>query len=294
MSNNTNNIPDSAIDNLWMTKDDVMVFNNVGIPKEMKQRSGNPFEQKSEKVQGYMVYFLPKDKQGKSIGKPQKFLRLQKLGKTINEFIPAISVTPYYEDVVKNKAKWISLGGANLVAKAESKVSGINQGAIASNFTAKGSELLNSNEDEFSNFSFNDFLNKIGISKSNNSAIKTISDPNVSIVDVKIMNQAHKESGSKMTFGDWIKSDTGHAAVNSVADIINTIASVKNSVNNNNGLQIGDTNDTGNNTVDNNPPLKTETLILGMSPVTFGIVSVAAIVTIIGGIVVVKMINKKS
>jgi hypothetical protein len=124
-----------AKDNFWMTKDSVFVLAPRGAkPARTMEKTGDKLISDGEKVEGIIVYFLPKDKSGKLIGTPKRYLHIWKGGAT-NKFIDADNVVPYYQDIIKNKAKWISLGGSDLVAKAEQKL-GTPSDAIASNFTA--------------------------------------------------------------------------------------------------------------------------------------------------------------
>lgn len=280
---------DTALDNLWNTTDDTFVYHTVGTPAKMVKKAGNTLMSKRSKVQGYLTYFLPKDKKGKQIGKPQKFLRVQRLGQTTNDFIPFDVVTPYYEDILKNKNYWASLGGSNLVALAQKKLSGIDPNAIASKFSgANGNNLpdfgINSNlldDSGLLNQSNNENLSLY----SSISALETISDPNTSIVDAETMNQAYKESGSKTPFRDWLSSEGGKGVMNEFTKLMNALV---NPPVYKDGVVVDDkkTEDKK----DDTP--KTETKILGMSPVTFGIVAVGIIA--VGSIVTIMMIKNKN
>lgn len=124
---------DVAIDNLWVTKDDLPMFNIVsGKPATMKKDPSQILVGKNQKQSGTIVYFLPKDKNGKLIDKP---IRLLKLSNKPNTYLKAESVVPYYEDVVKNKTYWVTVGGNSLISEAELKLGNISQTAVASNFT---------------------------------------------------------------------------------------------------------------------------------------------------------------
>ena len=125
-----------AKDNFWMTKDSVFTLTPRGTKpaRTMEKVAGDKLISEGEKVEGIIVYFLPKDKSGKLIGTPKRYLHIWKGGAT-NKFIDADNVVPYYQDIIKNKAKWISLGGSDLVAKAEQKL-GIPSDALASNLIA--------------------------------------------------------------------------------------------------------------------------------------------------------------
>jgi hypothetical protein len=275
---------DTALDNLWNTTSDTSVYHTVGFPAKMVKKSGDTLMGKRNKVQGYMTYFLPKDKKGKIIGKPQKFLRIQKLGKSTGDFIPANLVTPYYEDILNNKSYWISLGGANLVSLAQSKLSGAE---IASKFQG-GFDVTNGDSlGEFSNFNIGEFLGKTFGGKK--TALQQISDPNVSVVDAKTMNQAYKESGTKRPLLDWLNSEGGKGILDEVSKLINV------AINKPQGGLPTDNTPTDNTPTDDTPKddttQKTETTILGMSPVTFGIVAVGLI--LVSSIVAYKIIKGK-
>jgi hypothetical protein len=285
---------DTALDNLWNTTDDTYVYHTVGSPAKMVKKAGNVLMGKRTKVQGYLTYFLPKDKKGKATGKPQRFLRVQKLGQTTNDFIPFDVVTPYYEDILKNKNYWASLGGSNLVQLAQNKLSGYDQNAIASKFSGANGVNINNTDDYGINSNLLDrgsLLNVNnaleGINYSSISAIETISDPNVSVVDADTMNQAYKESGSKTTFKDWINSEGGKGILNEITLLANALVNQPNLPQS--GVPIG--NVPTNKPEEDNKP-KTETKILGMSPVTFGIVAVGIIA--VGTIVTVMMIKSKN
>lgn len=290
---------DTALENLWNTTDDTYVYHTIGSPAKMVKKSGNSVMGRRSKVQGYLTYFLPKDKKGKATGKPQKFLRVQKLGQTTNDFIPFDVVTPYYEDILKNKAHWISLGGSDLVQLAQKKLSGVDPNAIASKFSgANGANDLNGNINTDlginSNLLDRGSLLNTGANYTANkyssvSALETISDPEVSVVDADTMNQAYKESGSKTTFNDWMNSEGGKGILNQITLLANALVNSGNSGNQQqNGLPIG--NVPTNKPEDDKP--KTETKILGMSPVTFGLVAFGVIA--VGSIVTIMMIKNKN
>lgn len=281
---------DTALDNLWNTTDDTYVYHTVGSPAKMVKKAGNVLTGKRTKTQGYMAYFLPKDKKGKVIGKPQKFLRIQKSGKTTNDFIPADLVTPYYEDIVKNKNYWISLGGRDVVARAQNRLAGIDPNAIASKFSGVGGTIDNVddygiNTDLIDRGSLLNVSNSLdSINYSSISAVEKIGDPNTYIVDAETMNQAYQQSGSKTPFKDWLGSEGGKGVVNEFTKLVSALVNPQDSSVTTSTVPTGKIDDK-----DKSP--KTETKILGMSPVTFGIVALGIIA--IGSIVAVKMIKSK-
>lgn len=281
---------DTALDNLWHTIDDTFVYRTIGSrPAKMQKKSGGNLMGKRTKLQGYLTYFIPKDKSGKQIGKPQKFLRVQRLGQTTNDFVPFDVVTPYYEDILKNKNYWTSLGGANVVALAQKKLTGIDPNAIASKFSgANGNNLpdfgINSNLLDDSGLLNQSNNENYGL-YSSVSALETISNPDVSIVDAETMNQAYKESGSKTPFRDWLSSDGGKGVLNEFTKLMNALV---NPPLTKDGLPIGNT--PPDKSQEDKDKDKTETKILGMSPVTFGIVAVGIIA--VGSIVTYMLIKR--
>lgn len=95
---------------------------------------------------------------------------------------------------------------------------------------------------------------------------------------------AHKESGSKQTFGDWLQTDTAKSILAS-ATLLTALA-VANAGAADSTIGAGRT-ESPNTPIDENK--NTETTILGMSPVTFSIVS---IVVIGGAIFGIKKLSK--
>ena len=113
---------DVALDNLWMSEGMTGKLKVIGDkPKKLVVSADNRVWDKNEKFEGYIVYFLPKDKKGNVIDKPQRLLRLMKGGKSTNDYIKADSLVPFYKYVVANKNKYLATGDADYVAKAEAK-----------------------------------------------------------------------------------------------------------------------------------------------------------------------------
>ena len=357
-----------AKDNFWMTKDSVFTLTPRGTKpaRTMEKVAGDKLISEGEKVEGIIVYFLPKDKSGKLIGTPKRYLHIWKGGAT-NKFIDADNVVPYYQDIIKNKAKWISLGGSDLVAKAEQKL-GIPSDALASNLIADdvncqmNSYGFDSNVDLSNMDGLDDsILNSIGKSepKSNyvgnrggkiqatkwnivgdgstsnminenlldgltentsllsadgedeevsnafgdwfkrnfrrtpsadelykDASTLKVADPKVDIVEAKVIEKAYKESGSKKPLRDWINSDSGKSILTSAAQLATIFLNQNNKPTGGN-TNTGGTGGTGESIDDE----KKETTILGMTPVTFGIVAVGLLV--LTSIVAVKVIKSK-
>ena len=273
---------DIALDNLWNTTDVTALYTTTGSPVKMVKKSGKAIDSKN-KVQGYMIYFLSKDKKCKQFGKPQKFLRVQRMGKTTNDYIPANLVVPHYEDVVKNKNYWISIGGRDVVAKAESRLAG--EGMLASRFSGVNAQDFGINSDLLDTGSLLNVDNN-NYSNVGGAALKEVSDPNTAIVDAQTMNKAYAESGSRTPFRDWISTDGGRGVVNEFTKLVNALVNKPQD-----GLHFGDDGNKDPNDDNNKPPIKTETKILGMSPILFGVVAFGVIA--IGSIIAIKMINSK-
>lgn len=102
------------------------------------------------------------------------------------------------------------------------------------------------------------------------------------------MAQLHKSSGSRMSFGDWLKSEQAKDLANKALDL---------------GLAIADKNKNGGANNSSTTPLKStqnneikspskETKILGMHPLTFGVVAVGVLVA--GAVTITLLKSKKS
>jgi len=142
---------DYAKDNLWMLKDDLFTLTPKGTKpsRTMEKVDGDKLLSEGDKIEGVIVYFLPKDKSGKLVGTPKRYLHIWKGGRT-NKFIDAEKVVPYYQDILNNKSKWISSGGSDLVEKAQQKLGVTSSESIASNFTA-----LDDINSQMNNYGFN-------------------------------------------------------------------------------------------------------------------------------------------
>lgn len=275
---------DKALDNLWITTDSTFRFkSNIGLPSKLitvRKLIG-----KGDKVQGYISYFLPKDKNGKLIGKPKRVLVIQKAGRSTSEMIPAELVTPYYEHIIKNKNYYKAIEASDLISKAESRLAGIDTGTIASNFV--------------NDFGLNTNLVDTGSilnmpSPQNYSGI-TIDETNTEIpnvVSAESMQKAYKSSGSKRPFRDWLYSEDGKGIVNELTKFINVLVNPQTVTN---GGSTGSTNDgstSGGSNTETPKEDEKETKILGMSPITFGIVSLLTIA--VTSFVAYKIIKSKN
>lgn len=287
---------EKAPDNLWMIIDSTFRYKTtVGKPSKLI-KSGNTLIGEKTKVQGYVSYFLPKDKKGKLIGKPQRMLVLQKLGRSTTEMIPAETVVPYYDYIIKNRNYYTSIGASDLVAQAQRRLSGIPDGALASKFsgaTGVGYDVLNSDKIDSGSllntpFRYtNEVYSGITIDEEKD-ALAKISDPNVDLVDAETMNKAYKQSGSKKTFRDWISSEGGRGVLNELTNLVNVLVN-----RNQTGVQFGEApSDKELESLKDKDKDKEETKILGMSPVTFGIVAIGLIA--VGSFVAYKMISGKA
>ena len=274
---------DKALDNLWVTTDSTFRFkSNIGLPSKLitvRKLIG-----KGDKVQGYISYFLPKDKKGKLVGKPKRVLVIQKAGRSTQEMIPAELVTPYYEHIIKNKNYYKSIGASDLISKAESRLAGVDTGAIASNFVNdfglntnlvdEGSILnMPSPQQRYSGITIDETNTEI---------------PNV--VSAESMQKAYKSSGSKRPFRDWLYSEDGKGIVNELTKFVNVLVNPNASTSG--GATGTKPSETPKDGTPKNEDEKKETKILGMSPITFGIVSLLTIA--VTSFVAYKIIKSKN
>jgi hypothetical protein len=277
---------DKALDNLWVATDNTFRFkSNTGLPSRLitvRKLIG-----KGDKVQGYISYFLPKDKKGKLIGKPQRVLVIQKAGRSTQEMIPAELVTPYYEHIIKNKNYYKSIGASDLIAKAEGRLAGISTGALASNFVNDFG--LNTNlvdEGSILNMPSPERFSGITIEETDNI-------PNV--VSSETMEKAYKSSGSKRPFRDWLYSQDGKGIVNELTKFVNVLVNPESvtapNTTGGTGGTTGGTTGEGKDEGKADEEIKKETKILGMSPITFGIVALGTI--LVTSFVAYKIIKSK-
>jgi hypothetical protein len=324
-----------AKDNFWMTKDTVSVLALRGAKPARTMEKTDKLISDGEKVEGIIVYFLPKDKSGKLIGTPKRYLHIWKGGATNkptsfkndkDNFIDADKVVPYYQDIIKNKAlssNFTALDDINSQMNNYgfnsnvdlSNMDGLDESilnSIGSNFCGDNySNMINENlldgltentsllsadgEDEEVSNAFGDWFKRnfrrtpsVEELYKDASTLK-VADPKVDIVEAKVMEKAYKESGSKKPLRDWINSDSGKSILSSAAQLA-TIFLNQNKTNTGGNTNTGGGGTGGNTGVSKDDEIK-ETTILGMSPLTFGIVSVGLIV--LTSIVAVKVIKSK-
>jgi hypothetical protein len=116
----------------------------------------------------------------------------------------------------------------------------------------------------FSNAFSRNLIIKLPLSKSGN----------LSEVEV-IAQKAYKSSGSKRPFRDWLRSEDGKGIVNELTKFVNVLVNPQTVTGGSTGSTSGGSTN-GSNTVPKEEDKK-ETKILGMSPITFGIVSLLTI-----------------
>lgn len=104
--------------------------------------------------------------------------------------------------------------------------------------------------------------------------IESISNKDLSKEDVE---KLHKSSGSKLSLGDWIKSDDAKSLLNNVSNVALSYLNKGNG-----GSAPVETKD------DYEEPQKSEKTILGMHPLTFGIVSGVTVIVAIVGVIIYK------
>ena len=135
-------------------------------------------------------------------------------------------------------------------------------------------------------------MRKLFGKKDKDSALNKIADPNVALVDAKTMDKAYKESGSGTTFKEWISSDKGRNLIDSVtkfASVFINPTNPKDLGNVGDGSGSGSGSGSGGSGSGGGKP--SETKILGMSPITFGLVAFAIIA--VGSIVAIKVLKNK-
>jgi hypothetical protein len=306
---------DKALDNLWVTTDSTFRFkSNIGLPSKLV--TVRKLIDKGDKVQGYISYFLPKDKKGKLIGKPKRVLVIQKAGRSTQEMIPAELVTPYYEHIIKNKNYYKSIGASDLITKAESRLASVDTGAIASNFVNdfglntnlvdEGSILnMPSPQQRYSgiryDYTYSGTIDEEGGEKPTDGGEKPDDEggekptdgtnteiPNV--VSAESMQKAYKSSGSKRPFRDWLYSEEGKGIVNELTKFVNVLVNPNASTSG--GATGTKPSETPKDGTPKNEDEKKETKILGMSPITFGIVSLLTIA--VTSFVAYKIIKSKN
>lgn len=141
---------------------------------------------------------------------------------------------------------------------------------------------------EYSN-AFGDWVKGLFGKKDKDSALNKIADTNVALVDAKTMDKAYKESGSGATFKEWISSDKGRNLIDSVTKFASVFI---NTTNPKDLGKVGDGGGSGGSGGGSGSEGKpSETKILGMSPITFGIVAFAVIA--VGSIVAIKVLKNK-
>lgn len=284
---------DKAIDNLWIITDDTFKYKvTTGMPSKLI-KSGDILLSKRTKVQGYISYFLPKDKKGKLIGKPQRMLVIQKLGSSTTDLIPANNIAPYYDYVLKNKNYYLGTGQSDLVAQAQNKVSGEVLASKFSGATGNGYDVLNAEKIDTGSLlnaplkrtfkiGASSYLNANGDDKD---ALAKLSDPNVSLVDADTMKKAYQQSGTKRTFKDWLNSENTRNVIDGLIQLANIFVNKPQQ-----GVSFGEVPEQKQD--EEKPKEIKETKILGMSPVTFGIVAFSVIA--IGAFVGYKIIKGKN
>ena len=131
----------------------------------------------------------------------------------------------------------------------------------------------------FSNAFSRNLIIKLPLSKSGN----------LSEVEV-IAQKAYKSSGSKRPFRDWLRSEDGKGIVNELTKFVNVLVNPNASTSG--GATGTKPSETPKDGTPKNEDEKKETKILGMSPITFGIVSLLTIA--VTSFVAYKIIKSKN
>jgi len=145
--------------------------------------------------------------------------------------------------------------------------------------------------DGYSNVTNESLLNADGDTPSAYKPPTKIADPNTAVVDEKTMLGMFKKSGTKKSFKEWVKSDSVKSALNTLVQLGGGLLNKK-AGGSDIGLGTGGsaTNPNDEFGAKGGAPHEAVT-ILGMTPITFGIVSLAVIG--LGAIVTIKLLKHK-
>ena len=154
-----------------------------------------------------------------------------------------------------------------------------------------GWENTSSADGDYSNLTNESLLGADGDYSNVTDATTTkVADPNKAVVDEKTMLGMFKKSGTRKTFKEWIKSDSVKSAINTLVQLGGGLLNQQTGSSDINLGKGGNAPNPNDEFDSKNNPHEGVT-ILGMTPITFGIVSVVAIA--IGAIVTVKLLKHK-
>lgn len=160
----------------------------------------------------------------------------------------------------------------------------------------ENTSLLNADGENYSN-GIGDWFKKTFGKKEEKKALEIISNPETDIVDAKTMVQAHKESGSDKPLRDWLRSGGGKDFLKSVLDVATVFlakAEEKKETEKSDKTDTKSTTETDTKTdtkTDDKKDGGKEVKILGMTPITFGIVAVGVLA--LTSVIVIVAMRKK-
>ena len=159
----------------------------------------------------------------------------------------------------------------------------------------ENTSLLNADGENYSN-GIGDWFKKTFGKKEEKKALEIVSNPETDIVDAKTMVQAHKESGSDKPLRDWLRSGGGKDFLKSVLDVATVFlakAEEKKETEKSDKTDTKSTTETDTKTDTKTDDKKDgkEVKILGMTPITFGIVAVGVLA--LTSVIVIVAMRKK-
>lgn len=155
----------------------------------------------------------------------------------------------------------------------------------------ENTSLLNANgEEDYSN-GIGDWLKRTFGKKEEKKALEAIANPETDIVDAKTMVQAHKESGSDRPLRDWLRSGGGKEFLKTVLDVATVFLAKKEEKQAEKSDKTETKSTTQTDTKTDDKKDGKEVKILGMTPVTFGIVTVGVLA--LTSVIVIVAMRKK-
>jgi hypothetical protein len=151
----------------------------------------------------------------------------------------------------------------------------------------ENTSLLNADGEDYSN-GIGDWFKKTfnKKNKDDKKASEIIANPETDIVEAKVIVEAHKESGSKKPLREWLSSGGVKEFTKAVLDVATVLLAKKDDKKEDADKEKSDSTDKG---VDEKG--EKEVKILGMSPITFGIVTVGVLA--LTSVIVIVAMRKK-
>ena len=151
----------------------------------------------------------------------------------------------------------------------------------------ENTSLLNADGEDYSN-GIGDWFKKTfnKKNKDDKKASEVIANPQTDIVEAKVIVEAHKESGSKKPLREWLSSGGVKEFTKAALDIATVLLAKKDDKKEDTDKEKSESSDKG---VDEKG--EKEVKILGMSPITFGIVTVGVLA--LTSVIVIVAMRKK-